>query len=215
MPRVQDQLQLGSCTANAIAAAIDYERGRQGLRFMYPSRLFIYYNERDMEQTIDSDAGAVIRDGLKSVAAQGVCVESFWPYVDDGFRFAVKPNPVCYSTALSHQTIKYLSPNPDLLNLKTGLAAKWPFVFGFSVYESFMSNQVSNTGMVPMPARNESLIGGHAVLAVGYDDSKNAFLFRNSWGTEWGLGGYAWIPYAYVTDPNLADDFWSIRLVEQ
>lgn len=212
MPPVYDQGQLGSCTANAIAAAIDYERGRQGWRFMNPSRLFIYYNERDMEGTVDSDAGAMIRDGLKSVASQGVCVEPFWQYVDDGFRYAVKPSALCYQTAIRHLTLKYLSPSPDLANLKAGLAAGWPFVFGFSVYDSFMTDAVAATGIVPMPSPAESQVGGHAVLACGYDDSKNAFKVRNSWSANWGQQGYFDMPYAYVTDPNLSDDFWSVRL---
>jgi C1A family cysteine protease len=221
MPAIYDQLNEGSCVANAVAAAIDYERKRQGLRFMIPSRQFIYWNARDIEQSTDSDSGCMIRDAIKSVVSQGTCVEGFWPYSKD---LTVKPNPLCYQTALRHETLKYQSPLTDLSNLKAGLQLGYPFVFGFSVYDSFMTDQVAATGMVPMPGPNENQVGGHAVAVVGYDDTTGdstaplprppvpSFLCRNSWGTGWGMEGHFWIPYQYVIDPNLSDDFWSIRL---
>jgi C1A family cysteine protease len=221
MPAIYDQLNEGSCVANATAAAIDYERKRQGLRFMIPSRQFIYWNARDLEQSTDSDSGCMIRDAIKSVVSQGVCVEGFWPYSED---LTVKPNALSYSTAIRHETLQYLSPVQDLTNLKAGLQLGYPFVFGFSVYSSFMSDQVASTGIVPMPAPSEGQIGGHAVAAVGYDDTTGestvplprppvpSFLCRNSWNTTWGMGGYFWIPYQYVLDPNLSDDFLSIRM---
>jgi C1A family cysteine protease len=98
--------------------------------------------------------------------------------------------------------------------MKGCLASGYPFVFGFSVYESFESQEVKQTGRVPMPSPNEQLLGGHAVLAVGYDDSQRRFIVRNSWGKDWGMQGYFTIPYAYLLDDNLADDFWTIRQVE-
>lgn len=212
-PPVYDQGQLGSCTANAIAAAIEFERMRQGFQDFMPSRLFIYFNERTMEGTVNSDSGAQIRDGIKSVASLGDCPESEWPY--NISQFAVKPPDSCFNDASKVTAISYSSVVQTLNQMKGCLAAGFPFVFGFTVYESFESQAVAETGVAQMPGPNEQAIGGHAVLAVGYDDSQQRFLVRNSWNTTWGLQGYFTIPYAYLMDPNLADDFWTIRLISQ
>jgi len=212
-PPVYDQGQLGSCTANAIAAAIEFERMRQKLKDFMPSRLFIYYNERAMEGTVDSDSGAQIRDGIKSVATLGDCPEAEWQY--DIAKFTVKPPASCFNDAAKVKAVSYSSVVQSLNQLKGCLAAGFPFVFGFSVYEGFESQAVAETGVVQMPGPNEQMIGGHAVLAVGYDDSQQRFLVRNSWNTTWGMQGYFTIPYSYLTDPNLADDFWTIRLISQ
>ena len=210
MPPVYDQGQLGSCTANAIAAAIQYERRRQKFADDFvPSRLFIYFNERSMEGTIASDAGAQIRDGIKSIAALGDCQESMWPY--DATQFTAKPDPACYSSALKYKALDYWRVPRALSQMKGCLAAGFPFVFGFSVYESFESGPVAQTGVVPMPAPNEQMLGGHAVMAVGYDDSKQCFIVRNSWGEGWGDHGNFYLPYQYFLDENLSDDFWCIK----
>lgn len=211
-PPVYDQGQLGSCTANAIGAAIQFDRRKQKSKPNFvPSRLFIYYNERAMEHTIDSDAGAQIRDGIKSVSKQGVCPETDWKY--DIAKFRDKPPPPCFKTALKYKAVQYMRLPQVLNQMKGCLASGYPFVFGFSVYESFEGEEVAKSGVANMPASNEKLLGGHAVLAVGYDDSKQAFIVRNSWGAGWGMRGYFTLPYAYVTDANLAADFWTIRLV--
>jgi C1A family cysteine protease len=210
-PPVYDQGQLGSCTANAIAGGIDFERQRQRLQFLTPSRLFIYYNERVIENSVATDSGAMLRDGMKSVAAQGVCTETLWPY--DITTFQTKPSVTCYTAALGHKTLKYLRLTQDLASMKSCLAGGYPFVFGFTVYESFENADVATTGKVPMPGLSEQVLGGHAVLAVGYSDASQRFLARNSWGANWGVNGHFTIPYAYLTDSNLADDFWTIRTV--
>src|SRR6476469_3427062 len=212
MPSVYDQGQLGSCTANAIAAAFEYDQLQQKLKDFMPSRLFIYYNERAVEGTVDSDSGAMIRDGIKSVAKLGVCDETLWPY--DLARFTEKPPGTAYTNARQHQATVYRRVLPSLHQLQGCLASGYPFVFGISVYESFMSPHVAQTGEVPLPPRGEQLIGGHAVLAVGYDDTLQRFIVRNSWGSKWGIRGYCTIPYAYLTDPQLASDFWAIYTVE-
>ena len=212
-PPVYDQGQLGSCTANAIAAAIEFERMRQKLQDFMPSRLFIYYNERVMEGTVDSDSGAQIRDGIKSVATIGDCPEAEWPY--DISKFADKPPTSCYNDAAKVKAVSYSSVLQSLNQLKGCLAAGFPFVFGFTVYDSFESQAVAESGVVPMPGPNEQVLGGHAVIAVGYDDSQQRFMVRNSWNTTWGLQGYFTMPYSYLTDANLADDFWTIRLISQ
>jgi C1A family cysteine protease len=210
-PQVYNQEDLGSCTANAIAAAIEFERMKQGIQDFIPSRLFIYYNERVMEGTVASDSGAQIRDGIKSVAAQGACPETEWPY--DMTQFATKPTDQCYQDALTDKVVQYSRVSHVLNQMKGCLASGYPFVFGFTVYESFESPEVAQSGIVPMPSAGEATVGGHAVMAVGYDDSQQRFIVRNSWGDGWGMKGYFTMPYAYLTDSNLSDDFWTIRLV--
>jgi C1A family cysteine protease len=209
---IYDQGQLGSCTGNAIACAIQFERLKQKLKPDFvPSRLFIYYNERAMEGTIASDSGAQIRDGIKSVAQLGDCPESEWPYAIA--KFATKPTAACYRDALKYKAVLYQRVAQTVNQMKGCLASGYPFVFGFSVYESFENPQVAKTGIAPMPASNEKQMGGHAVIAVGYDDAQQRFIARNSWGSGWGMKGYFTLPYAYLAGENLASDFWTIRLV--
>lgn len=212
-PPVYDQGQLGSCTANAIAGAMEFDRKKESLPDFMPSRLFVYYNERVIEGTVASDSGAQIRDGIKSVASQGVCSESEWPY--DIAKFADKPGPQCYNDATLDKAVSYQRLTHNLNQMKGCLAGGYPFVFGFTVYESFESQDVANTGIAPMPQSGEQVVGGHAVLAVGYDDGQQRFFVRNSWGTGWGMQGYFTLPYAYLIDANLADDYWTIRLVTE
>ena len=210
-PPVYDQGQLGSCTANAIAGAIEFDRMKQKLTDFIPSRLFIYFNERVLEKTVNSDSGAQIRDGIKSVNKQGVCPEAEWPYVVQ--KFATKPLTRCYADALKYRAVSYSRLNQTLIQLHQCLASGYPFVFGFTVYESFESDAVASTGHAPMPAKGESSIGGHAVVGVGYDDANQWFIVRNSWGPGWGMNGYFTLPFSYLTDSNLSDDFWTIRLL--
>jgi C1A family cysteine protease len=211
-PPVYDQGQLGSCTANGIAAAIQFDRLKQKLTPPFePSRLFIYYNERVIEHTVSSDSGAMIRDGIKSVGTQGDCSETEWPY--DISKFADKPATKCYTDAKKYKAVQYLRITQNLNQMKGCLAAGFPFVFGFTVYDSFESPDVAKTGVVPMPASSEKVLGGHCVVAVGYDDKKQSFIVRNSWGTTWGMQGYCTMPYSYLMDANLASDFWTIRIV--
>jgi C1A family cysteine protease len=213
MPSVYDQGELGSCTANAIGAAFEFDQRKEGLTDFMPSRLFIYYNERAVEGTVGTDSGAMIRDGMKTVAKLGVCTEPTWPY--DIARFTQKPPQPAYTEAAEHQAVVYRRVLGHLHQMQGCLASGYPFVFGFSVYESFMSRDVARTGKVPLPPRGEQLIGGHAVVAVGYDDSTQRFIVRNSWGESWGMKGYCTMPYGYLTDPQLARDFWAIYTVEQ
>ncbi len=210
-PPVYDQGALGSCTANAIGGAMQFERHKQKLKPDFvPSRLFIYYNERVMENSVDSDAGAQIRDGIKSIANQGDCPEKEWPY--DIAKFTHKPKQECYQDAIKYKAVQYQRV-PQILNQMKGcLASGYPFVFGFSVYTEFESDAAAKTGEINMPGPKEKLLGGHAVVAVGYDDSTQRFIVRNSWGDWWGIKGYFTMPYSYLTDSNLADDFWTIRL---
>ena len=211
-PPVYDQGRLGSCTANAIGAAFQYELLKQKAPDFMPSRLFIYYNERAMEGSVGSDSGAQIRDGIKSVNQLGVCSEKLLPY--DIGTFTDKPPKKCFSEALKHQVLSYQRVVRDLKQMKGCLADGYPFVLGFSVYDSFEGPVVARTGKLNIPKQNEAAVGGHAVLAVGYNDSRKRFIIRNSWGSKWGLKGYFTMPYEYLEDENLSDDFWTIRLVE-
>jgi len=206
LPEPYDQGQLGSCTGNALAAAVEFVEVSPSM----PSRLFIYYAEREIEGTIASDSGAMLRDGLKVLATEGAPPETAWPY--DIARFAEKPPQAVYAQAKAHEAIQYQSLRFG--QYRACLAAGYPFAFGFSVYESFESADVARTGKVPMPAQGESLLGGHAVLAVGYDNPGKRIIVRNSWGPDWGDGGHFTLPYDYF-DParSLADDFWTIRKV--
>lgn len=211
-PAVYDQGELGSCTANSIAGAFEFGLLKQGLSDFMPSRLFIYYNERKMEGTIKQDSGAQIRDGIKSINAVGVCTEKLWPY--NPAKFTNKPSPACYNAAKGNEATSYQKiDNTDLNALKQCLASGYPFVFGFTVFNSFESDAVAKTGIMPMPTKRDQPVGGHAVMCVGYDDEKQTFIVRNSWGDSWGDGGYFHMPYAYMTDPDLANDFWTIRIV--
>jgi C1A family cysteine protease len=210
-PAVYDQGHLGSCTANAIGAALEFDQMKQKEKEFVPSRLFVYYCEREIENTVDSDSGAQIRDGIKSVNAIGAPPEPDWPYEID--KFKDKPSEQAYSDAKMAEALTYERVQRALDDMKGCLAEGFPFVFGFAVYESFESEEVTKTGVAPMPQSDETLKGGHAVLAVGYDDSEERLIVRNSWGDQWGQDGYFTLPYPYMTDRGLSSDFWSIRSV--
>ncbi|MGA2769959.1 MAG: C1 family peptidase [Bryobacteraceae bacterium] len=216
-PPIFDQGQLGSCTGNGIAGELEAQALMQGEPMSTLSRLFIYYNERAMEGTVSEDAGAEIRDGIKSVATQGVCPESAWPYKIG--KFAVKPPKQCYTDALKFRALRYRSVPQTLATIKSALSTARGIVFGISVYESFESDEVAKTGIVPLPGQNEQVLGGHCVRLVGFTDHgypdipAGHFIGMNSWGVGWGLKGFFAIPYGYVTNPNFADDLWVINAV--
>jgi C1A family cysteine protease len=203
---IENQGHLGSCTANALAGNLQFLEKVNGQTYKDVSRLFIYYNERALEGTIRSDSGAMLRDGIKVLAKDGVCPESSWPY--DISQFTRKPPSVCYKEGLKHRITSYhrLQSLSEMFNC---LAEGFPFVFGFTVYESFESLKVAQTGLVPMPKKSERAVGGHAVMAAGYDQKQKRFIVRNSWGPQWGQMGYFTIAFAYLE--TLASDFWTIR----
>jgi C1A family cysteine protease len=209
-PPVYDQGQLGSCTANGLAGAVEFLLGKEKLPDFMPSRLFIYYNERVLEGTIRTDAGANIRDGIKSLASQGVCDEKLWPYKIG--RFTYKPCKKCYSAALPNIIEKYEAVT-SLQDYKVALSNGVPVPFGFTVYESFESDEVAKTGIVPVPGSDEQAMGGHCTDAVGYDDSKKCLIVRNSWGPGWGDKGYFYLPYQFF-NLDLISDGWAIYLVK-
>jgi C1A family cysteine protease len=218
-----DQGAIGSCTANAIAGAVQFDRGKRHQPPDFtPSRLFIYYNERAMEHSIPLDAGAQIRDGIKSVAKQGVCKETTWPYQpveadQDTHLFPLRSPPVtkppinAYHEAEGCRAVSYFRVQQSLAQMKGCLAEGFPFVFGFAVYESLYDADGNPREIVPIPSGGDNQLGGHAVLAVGYDDNRQLFTIRNSWGPNVQDHGYFYMPYSYLLDGNLANDFWTIR----
>ena len=205
---IEDQGELGSCTANALAGALEFLQKKEGVPFEDKSRLFIYYNERVIGHSVGDDSGAQLRDGIKTLVKQGACRESMWPY--DPGKFTIKPPDACYRDALAHRVTRYRRL-VSVKELKACLAEGFPFVFGFMVFNSFETPRVARSGLVDMPGKREAPLGGHAVMAVGYDEPTARFIVRNSWGTGWGMKGYFTMPYAYLGSAELSGDFWTIR----
>jgi C1A family cysteine protease len=225
-PPIEHQLDIGSCTANAGVGLLEYfERGASG-RSVDASRLFLYKATRNlMGQT--GDTGAFLRVTMQAMVLFGIPPEEYWPYnVAD---FDAEPSPFCYAFAQNYRAIQYYRLDPPeesdleavLARIKTNVAAKLPAMFGFTVYSSYEQAKVAG-GAIPMLFGNERRVGGHAVIACGYDDAKEiqnaargakptvgALLIRNSWGADWGDGGYGWLPYEYVLR-GLARDWWSV-----
>jgi len=204
--KIEDQGPLGSCTAQALAGNLEFLDNKIDFDYTDVSRLFIYYNERLLIGTVEYDSGAYLRDGIKALKDKGACPEKRWPYIID--KFDKKPPAPCYREAKARRIVSYHRIH-TLSEMLTCLAEGYPFVFGFSVYESFESQAVARTGLVNMPKKEEALIGGHAVMAVGYNQAKKRFFVRNSWGEAWGVKGYFTMPFEYLEE--LADDFWTIR----
>lgn len=205
-PPVFDQGDLGSCTANALCAAKEFISPKDGR--VPPSRLFLYYNERVIENSVFSDSGAAIRDGIKSMAATGVCPESDWPYIVE--KFDELPPLLAYQDAEANKAHSYHRID-TIGEMKACLAEGFPFVFGFSVYSAMESDLVARGGELNLPTDNEEFLGGHAVMAVGYEDATQRFTCQNSWGISWGQSGFFTMPYQYLTNSDLATDFWTIR----
>lgn len=218
---VFNQGKIGSCTANALAGALEFLELQQlkidthspepevfSKNFESISRLFIYYNERELEGTVDQDAGASLRDGIKTLAKIGACREKLWDYsVDHVFT---QPPTSAYQEAANHKILAYLKLE-TLDQIRQCLSEGSPVAFGFRVFESFESLEVAHTGLMPVPKVGERELGGHAVLAVGYDDTAQTLLVRNSWGPEWGEKGYFRMPYEIVARLGMARDFWTIQ----
>jgi len=225
---VEDQKMLGSCTAHAGAGVIEYYERKSFGKHVEASRLFLYKVTRNLMK-MKGDTGAYLRTTIGAMVLFGVPPEQYWPYTDDEAAFDKEPPAFCYAFAQNYKTIMYFRHDPPgtrhaalLERLKTYLAGGHPAMFGFTVYSSV--DQAAESGKIPYPSPKEKIEGGHAVVAVGYDDKmkiKNTFgagrpretegalLIRNSWGKGWGEKGYGWLPYEYVLK-GLAEDFWSV-----
>ena len=211
-PEVLDQGQLGSCVWNASAAHFLFDLALQSDEIFLPSRLFGYYNTRKMEGTVKQDAGCMIRDAIKILAGTGVCDEKEWPYAIK--QFSTKPPLPCYQHARKHLIQNYSRVSRTLRSMQQCLSDGFPFIAGITIYDSFESAKVAKTGTVPLPTEDETVLGGHAVVVVGYDNTRKRFNLVNSWGEGWGDRGFFTLPYEYLLNPGLADDFWTIRMVE-
>lgn len=206
---IENQGSLGSCTGQAIAGAIELlnKRNRKPTDV---SRLFIYYYERLLLGTVNYDSGAYIRDGIKATNHYGASLESYWPY--DIRKFRQEPISEAKNDAQQRKVTRYERVN-DFNGCIDALSNGYPVVIGFYVYDSFVSASVTKTGIMPYPnTRREKLLGGHAVLLVGYDKNKKVFIVRNSWGTNWGDKGYFYMPFN-VINPNMSSDYWIIKSV--
>ena len=203
-----DQGNIGSCTANALCYAYVFNAST-----FSPSRLFLYYNERVLDggdYTIDD--GSTLSQGINALETYGVCKESSWAYITN--NIAVKPTKQAYDEGIKNEVLMASRVLQTMDSMKGCLISGYPFVVGFEVYSSFESSAVATTGRVPMPnTATEQLLGGHACICLGYDDSKNVWIMQNSWGTGWGDKGYFYLPYAYLTSPSLAGDMWRILKV--
>jgi C1A family cysteine protease len=211
-PAPYDQGSLGSCTGHGLGGAVHYvlrKANKEGSAWM-PARLAIYYGERAREGTIGSDSGAAISDGVRVIQHEGVADEKFWPY--DISRFTQRPSAMYYAQALKHRALSVGRVRQTHDDLRTALSQGFNVVFGFSVFESFESDEVAASGIVPMPSQGEHLLGGHCAVLVGHSDSRKRYIMRNSWGTQWGLGGYCEMPYEYIENPDLASDFTVVKV---
>lgn len=213
MPGIYDQGELGSCTANAVAAHLDYNRKKQGQPFINPSRLFIYWAERAHDGTLGEDAGSTIRESVRAVKYAGACPEAEWPYIVANYN--EEPSQQCFVDAHKYEDLTYLSVPQNQNLMQACLAEGYPMVVGITVFESMMSAGPASTGMVPLPKEGEQIMGGHAVVVCGYKLINNQlyWVVRNSWGTNWGDQGYFYLPVSYLTDNQISSDFWSLRIV--
>ena len=222
---VEDQGMLGSCTAHAGVGIIEYYERKSFGRHIDASRLFLYKVTRNLMK-MKGDTGAYLRITMGAMVLFGVPPEEYWPYMDDEKDFDKEPSSFCYAFAQSYQTLKYFTHDPPgtkseeiLKKIKAYLIKGHPAMFGFTVYNSI--EQADKTGGIPFPSSKERIEGGHAIVAIGYDDkmkiknkyggveTNGALLIRNSWGKGWGEGGYGWLPYEYILK-GLAEDFWSV-----
>ena len=205
---IEDQGDVGSCTANALAGALEYLEKRVDGREGRVSRLFIYWNERDFEGKTREDGGACIADGIKALREDGACSEDTWSY--DKHMVFRKPNDEAYEEAIEHCIDEAHRVKIDLHDMRHCLAEGYPFVFGLQIYDAFQHDGAHGRIRTPDPDSHEHC-GGHAMLCVGYSDEDQVFVVRNSWGPDWGDGGYCYIPYDYMTNPHFCHDAWTIR----
>lgn len=206
--QVFDQGNLGSCTGHGTVGALRILIGKERGKDYVGSRLAAYYLGRQLENTIDVDAGAQIRDVVKQMSKAGVVSEADWPY--DVRRFREPPPPAAMNAAVAHSVDEYLAVPNDVTQMRAAIHARWQCVIGIAVYESFDSTTVAKTGKVPVPGLEEALLGWHCVYLVGW--TKTAFYAVNSWGTGWGAGGLFTLPNAFIENPDLGGDFWSLTV---
>jgi hypothetical protein len=207
---VYDQGNLGSCVANGTSYCIQYDQIKTLMTHKFqPSRLYIYYNTRVIEGTVNEDSGTSVRGALISTNRNGSCPETLWPYTIS--KFATKPSSESYTSGGKHLVTNYVRIIQTLDQMRQSLIDGYPIVFGMVVYESF--GTIDSTGNMPLPSQGETILGGHCMAIVGYNDATSRFIVRNSWGGDWGDHGYCYIPYSYLTSDDYTWDLWSVRQV--
>ena len=212
---VYDQKNAGSCVGNGSCESFRYEsKELTGNYDFEPSRLFVYWNARDIDGSTGEDAGTYIRSGFKAMNKSGLCHEKLHPYDDAISSVIKKPSSEAYNDGLKNSIVQYAAVNQNEQDIKATLVSGAVVVFGFTVYDSFFGSWANSTGIMPLPKKTEGIQGGHCVVIVGYSDSKKCFKIQNSWGTNWGIGGYFWMPYSFLLDPKQADDFWAIQSIK-
>ena len=212
MPPMWSQGPLGSCCGWAGAAAHWHRQRIQERQTFDPSALFVYYNARHLAGNAKYDVGSSIRDTMKALGRWGACPEASWPYVPAKFR--ISPPKRAYREAEKHQSKIYRRIDRDIDAMRLCLSDNRPIVFGFTVYDSFMTADVEANGYVPMPELGEKVLGGHACVKCGHIDAEEVFICRNQWGDDWGDKGYFYLPYGFVENAGLSGDFWTLDLVE-
>jgi C1A family cysteine protease len=208
MPAVFDQSTLGSCTANALAGGMEYLQNDN----IVPSRLFLYYNEREIDGTVNEDSGSTITTGIHSLNTQGICPENEWEYNVGDFK--IKPPVKCYTDA-KKELLTGFTQLSNVLDIHKSLAAGFPVAFGIQLFSYMESENMAKTGILHMPdLYRETYLGGHALLIVGINTVKDIAIIRNSWGQSWGQDGYFTAPLEYIANPQLASDFWSMHKID-
>jgi C1A family cysteine protease len=208
MPIMYDQGNIGSCTANALCYNFIFNDNTY-----VPSRLFLYYNSRMLDKTVNNDVGSTLTQGIIALQKYGVCSEKLWPYIVS--KYTNKPPQEAYVEGEKHQILESLRVQQTMTSMKGCLNSGFPFVLGILIYSSFEGVTVSKTGFVPMPnQKTERILGGHAVICIGYNDLKSVWIMKNSWGDRWGDNGYFYLPYNYLLSNKLAGDMWTIKKVE-
>jgi C1A family cysteine protease len=208
---IANQGDMSSCVAFAVISAMEYLENVQHNSTISLSQQFVYYNERVLNGSVASDDGAFVEDGINVLLTYGACELSLWPYSKDDLY--TKPSDAAYADATKRKALKYSRVAQDQTSVMTPLSNGYPVVLGFLVYPAFESQEVAASGIVPMPNSTEEMLGGHCVCIVGYDLAKQMFLIRNSWGPDWGINGYCWMPFAYVLSPSLAHGMYAIESV--
>lgn len=212
LPPVLNQGNLGSCASNAASSCIRYLLKKEGLPEFQPSRLYIYYNTRVniAKAPQDKDTGVCIRDICKSISKYHACDEKIWPYIIK--KFSTAPSLEAYKNADLFKNVEYSFVPLSIDLVKSLLTEGYPIITGLVIYESFESDYVMNTGDIPLPDKTkEKMLGGHALLIVGFDDSTQKLLLLNSWGKHWGKDGYCELPYSYFLDKTLCLDNWALK----
>jgi len=210
---VEDQGQIGSCTANACVGALEYLYAKRDGQAPELSRLFVYYNTRRLKGTLHLDSGAAVSEAMAAVLAFGACRSELWPY--NPALLSAEPAPQAYQDGRKHEAIQYARV-AGIDGAIQALAQGYPVVFG-TIIPQRCYDTAASTGVIPETTADERRArpsGGHCMLIVGYDLDRKVFHIRNSWGSDWGKGGYCEFPFEEVAWSCPEDSFWMLTELE-